>query len=201
MADSKISALTALSGSSIASGDLLPLVDISDTTMSASGTSKNTTFSDLLTYLRANGLPERCITSSSFNNSSNTTLTDITNAAFSVQAATYWFKFRGKWRTAATTTGIGFAFSSPSVTTASWGVQIRQAAAGTDQYYTNSDSTLTTVLVNASAIATATDYDFEIEGHATFSASGTLQLRFRSEVNASQVDVQTGIIGLLIKIA
>lgn len=46
MADSKISALTALA-TTPASGDLLVLVDISDTTMAASGTNKKITFSDL----------------------------------------------------------------------------------------------------------------------------------------------------------
>lgn len=45
MADTKISALTALSIP--VSGDLLPIVDISDTTMAASGTNKYVTFANL----------------------------------------------------------------------------------------------------------------------------------------------------------
>lgn len=201
MADSKVSALTALTGANFATGDLLHLVDVSDTTMAASGTNKKATLDDLLTFLKANGLPQRIVTSSAVNNSSNTTPSDITGASFSVGIGTYWFKFRGKYQTAATTTGIGFAFSAPSASTASWGVQIRQAAAGTDQMFTNTDSTLSTVLVSASVVAANTDYEFEVEGHATFTASGTLQLRTRSEVNASQVTVQSGVIGLLIQVA
>jgi hypothetical protein len=53
MADAKISAFTALPGSSIADGDQLPIVDISDTTMAASGTTKVTTAGDILTYIDA----------------------------------------------------------------------------------------------------------------------------------------------------
>jgi len=46
MADSKISALTALAG--IADGDLLPIVDVSDTTQASTGTTKKATFAELM---------------------------------------------------------------------------------------------------------------------------------------------------------
>lgn len=50
MADSKISDLTALA-SGHATGDLLPIVDVSDTTQAASGTTKKTTFQALMQNL------------------------------------------------------------------------------------------------------------------------------------------------------
>jgi hypothetical protein len=50
MADSKISALTALTGANSAPGDLLEIVDISDTTMAASGTNKKITREELQTF-------------------------------------------------------------------------------------------------------------------------------------------------------
>lgn len=50
MADAKISALTALA-SGHATGDLIPLVDVSDTTQAASGTTKHTTLANLLANL------------------------------------------------------------------------------------------------------------------------------------------------------
>lgn len=50
MADSKISALTSLA-SGHATGDLLPIVDVSDTTQAASGTTKQTTLANLLANL------------------------------------------------------------------------------------------------------------------------------------------------------
>ena len=46
MADKKISALTALT--TPASGDFLPILDISDTTSGADGTTKKITYSNLL---------------------------------------------------------------------------------------------------------------------------------------------------------
>lgn len=47
MADAKVTALTALTGANSASDDLLPIVDISDTTMAASGTTKSITRAEL----------------------------------------------------------------------------------------------------------------------------------------------------------
>ncbi len=47
MADTKISGLTALTGANTASGDLLTIVDISDTTMAATGTNKSISLTQL----------------------------------------------------------------------------------------------------------------------------------------------------------
>jgi len=51
MADAKITALTALTGANLADGDMFVVVDVSDTTMAASGTDKNITSVDLFTYI------------------------------------------------------------------------------------------------------------------------------------------------------
>jgi hypothetical protein len=48
MADTEISALTALTGALAADGDLFVIVDVSDTTMAASGTDKSITLLDVL---------------------------------------------------------------------------------------------------------------------------------------------------------
>jgi hypothetical protein len=53
VADAKITDLTALTGASVATGDLLPIVDVSDTTMAASGTDKKITIAELLIGLAA----------------------------------------------------------------------------------------------------------------------------------------------------
>jgi hypothetical protein len=50
MADTKITALTALTGANSAPGDLLTIVDVSDTTMDAAGTNKSITRQELQTY-------------------------------------------------------------------------------------------------------------------------------------------------------
>lgn len=131
-------------------------------------------------------------------NSSNTTPTDVTGISWSLSSGVmYHFKIMGSFRSAATTTGIGFTFSGPATTYCSWNVEMQQAAAGTDGFYQNAATALTTVLVSTATLATATDYPWEIEGFVQPSAAGTLQLRFRSEVNASQVTLNAGTLGIL----
>lgn len=49
MADSKLSALATLATSAIAAGDLIPIVDVSDTSMAASGTNKVIAATEVLT--------------------------------------------------------------------------------------------------------------------------------------------------------
>lgn len=56
MADTKLSALTAQTGAGAATGDLVETVDISDTTMAASGTNKKMTLAELVIFLNANGI-------------------------------------------------------------------------------------------------------------------------------------------------
>lgn len=56
MADTKITDLTAITGANTASGDLIPIVDVSDTSMAASGTTKKITRDELELALTADGL-------------------------------------------------------------------------------------------------------------------------------------------------
>jgi hypothetical protein len=139
-----------------------------------------------------------CKQSAQVTNNSNTTPTDIPGMSFAlVSGHRYYFRFMGTYQSAATTTGIGFTFSGPTMTAFHFWVNIQQAAAGTDQYYQNTSVTLTTVLVSTAAVAANTDYMFQVEGFCTPSANGTLQLRTRSEVNASQITVKNVGIGIL----
>lgn len=55
MAGTKTSALTALT--TVADGDLLPIVDVSDTTQAPTGSTKRTTAADIATYVVGTGLP------------------------------------------------------------------------------------------------------------------------------------------------
>jgi len=141
-----------------------------------------------------------CKQSAQVTNNSNTTPTDITGMSFSLTSGhRYYFNFMATYQTAATGTGCGYCFSAPAMTASNYKVEIRQAAAGTDQMYTNSVvNNLTTVLVSASVVAASTDYIAQIEGFCQPSADGTLQLRCRSEVNASQITIQNTGIGFLV---
>jgi hypothetical protein len=111
----------------------------------------------------------------------------------------YYFKFMMTFQTAATTTGVGFCFSAPAMTASNYRLEARLGAAGTDQMYTNSSvDSLTTVLVSTSVVAANTNYIASIEGFCQPSASGTLQLRCRSEVNGSQITIQNTGVGFLV---
>ena len=81
MADTKISALTALTAP--ASGDLIPIVDISDTTMAASGTTKRVTQADLAASFSPNWAAPGTIGSTTPNTGAFTSLsaTGITTVA------------------------------------------------------------------------------------------------------------------------
>jgi hypothetical protein len=74
-------------------------------------------------------------------------------------------------------------------------VEIQQAAAGTDMFYTNTASgNMETRLTSASVAATNTNYLATIEGFCTPSANGSIQLQTSPEVNnnASVLDVGVG---------
>lgn len=132
-------------------------------------------------------------------NSSNVTPSDVTGLAFALKALrAYRFSFVVPFTTAATTTGIAFGFSCPAMGHANFTVKIRQGAAGTDAFFEDSTDALTTMLVSASRPATASDLWAEVNGVCYPTADGTLQLRVRSEVNASSVTVRQGGVGELI---
>lgn len=195
---SKITDLSALTGANLATGDLLTLVDISDTSMHATGTNKSITVGELISGLQALGsLPKKAVGSTQITNST-TTPANVDGIAFSVVSGrTYKLEIIGQYQTSATTTGINFSFSGPAVSIASWNARVRQAANGTDSFWEAGIADSLTSASSASVVAANTDYPFFITGMFRFSADGTLQLRFASEVASSNAIVQIGTIGLL----
>lgn len=51
MADTKITDLTVITGSQLNALDVLPVVDVSDTTLAASGTDKKITIANLINFI------------------------------------------------------------------------------------------------------------------------------------------------------
>ena len=90
MADSKISALTSLA-SGHASGDLLPIVDVSDTTQAASGTTKQTTVANLLANLPG---------------ATNANSVSVTGASLTGSNASTLLNLATTWNTTGTPTAI-----------------------------------------------------------------------------------------------
>lgn len=148
-------------------------------------------------------LGSRGITDTTVRTSTSATTLTATGLTFTVTSGTmYHLKALGTFRSAATTTGLALGFSTTVATTyCGWGVQIEQAAPGTDQNYTANATALGTVLVSTGVVAANTDYAWEIEGRFQPSASGTITIGFRSEIAASQITWQAGALAMLTAVA
>lgn len=84
MADTKITGLTALTGTGIATGDVFVLVDVSDTTMDASGTDKKMTAAELATAIATVKPPSRSLTDTHTDTSALNTTTETVIASQAV---------------------------------------------------------------------------------------------------------------------
>lgn len=100
----KLSDLTAMDGSLIADGDLMELVDISDTAMDASGTNKKLTAAEFLEYLQTKGFP-RVKRLSADHSISSTTGTEVTDLTMALEVGTYVFDYYLIVQSATTTVG------------------------------------------------------------------------------------------------
>ena len=87
MAKTKITALTELTDTNIAIGDLIPIVDISDTSQAASGTTKKVTITSLATAV-ASAFSGDSPTFVNLNTTGTTTLGDASGDAVTINAAT-----------------------------------------------------------------------------------------------------------------
>lgn len=124
------------------------------------------------------------------NNGTANTLQDVTGLSFSVNSGeTYWFRFVVDYTAAATTTGSRWTLNTPSTTRLAYRSQYSLTA--------TSDSFNNAVAVGIPAASNATSANTTgniavVEGFITPSASGTVQLRFASEVSASAIVAKAG---------
>lgn len=89
MADQRITDLTAITGTNLATGDTIEIVDVSNTTDNAAGSSRKTTLADLITALSAaRGMP-RVKTLTADHSISSTTGTEVTDLSITLEAGTY----------------------------------------------------------------------------------------------------------------
>ena len=135
------------------------------------------------------------------NSTTPSIVTDMTTVSLPV--GDYYFKILGKYRTAATGTGIGFRLVNNSSTMSSiaaiWKVQ--QGGNGTNAFFEYTQ-TATNITTNSTGVPTANaDFSFKGEGVFTLSASGSVSLNVKSEITNSTVTVQPGTVILIEKIS
>ena len=224
MANTKQSDFADLTESTLALGDLLPLRDVSDTSMAASGTNKEITVQDFIDFLKASpsagiGIP-RVAHLGSQHSISSTTPTEVTGLTLALEVGTYMFDYRLIVRTATITVGPQFNFNFDGTTTkARWWFVYADlsstllAAIGTMAHDTSTstlgfqmakaeDDMATTAAGNMGPFATtnavqtaATDIMYQITGLIVVSGAGNIELWHGSETaTATSVEVGSSLV-------
>lgn len=104
MADTKVSALTALAAASIATDDEMLITDTS------ASLSKKIDVADLVTFLQARGMP-RVTRLNSVHTNATITGTEVTDLSQTLEAGTYQVQYNLLCRSATATTGIMFGLN------------------------------------------------------------------------------------------
>lgn len=164
MADTKTSALTALTGAALATGDLIGVVDVSDTSMAASGTNKQMTAGNLVTGILTLG---------------NTDITELIRdtiaAALTAGTGVTVTPNDGADTITLATDAVGFAFYSsgwparPSYDTVFW-ISTDRAAS------TPGAATGTDVVI----LPTTEVFEFSLSDETTAITTGTAKLTWRT---------------------
>lgn len=126
------------------------------------------------------------------NNGTANTIADVTGLSFSVTAgSTYWFRFLVMYTAAATTTGSRWSVNGPASPTLLIFRSEYSLSATTQTLNEGLSAYDTPAASSASSAATGSNVA-KVEGFITPSASGTVILRFASEVSASAIVAKAG---------
>lgn len=213
MADTIQSGFANLDETTLASGDFLPLRDVSDTSMAATGTNKEITVLDHLHFLQTLGV-NRVKHLGSTHSISSATATEVTDLTIALEAGTFTFKYWLIVRTATTTvgahfginfTGTGaprmhFRFADQTVNLlAETHIMDDQGSMGAGFIVGMASSIETTTAPNMGSTvgmsATATDILCFIEGMIVVSVAGDLELWHGSETaTATSVEVGSSLV-------
>lgn len=141
-------------------------------------------------------MPTTAKVTADVSNNSNTTVSDATGATLPVAAnRDYNFDFTVLFQsTQSVNTGIALGVSGPAgLTSLSYTCNTPLSADGTAALYTGSGTASNDLVISTSVAATNTTYVARCVGTLRNGATaGNLQLRFRSEVNNSNVTIKIG---------
>jgi hypothetical protein len=224
MANTKQSDFADLTETTIALGDKFPLVDISDTSMAATGTNKEITVQDVMDFMArtpsAGYAINRVKQLTAQHSVSTTACTEVTDLTMAVEAGTFSFEYKLIVQSATITVGPQFNFNFDGTTTkARWWFQYADlsstllAAIGTAAHDTSTstlgfqmakaeDDMATTAAGNMGPIATtnavqtaATDILYKITGLIVVGVAGNLELWHGSETaTATSVEVGSSLV-------
>lgn len=131
------------------------------------------------------------------NNASANTISTVTGMSFSVTSGrTYRFRFFINYTSAAATTGSRWSVNGPSTSMLQY--NSRYSLDATSETVNNLQAYDSPAAANASSLA-AGNYAI-LEGVLTMSASGTLSVRFASEVSSSAITAKAGSYGEIMDI-
>jgi hypothetical protein len=206
MADTKISALTAVG--TLALGDKVPIADADDLTAT-----KSATFTQVKTLLQtANGLPRVKTVTGSDHSVTGTTGTEVTTLSQTLEAGTYTFKYTLLVQSNTTTTGQRFGinftgtaatkvfmrYNVSTITTASNGLVEEESGAALvtggvmNAWASKTYSTTAPNMVSAGVGAANADLLEIIEGLIIVTAQGDLELWHAAEIAATTTLVKVG---------
>jgi len=201
MADAKISALTALA-SGHATGDLIPIVDVSDTTQAASGTTKKTTFQALM-----QNLPDGLVGTPalSFASDPNTGIYRIGSDNLGIVVSGF-----AALNVAATGTTFGAALMGGGNTTS--GLRDFVLARTSDltlsgssdstKFYTNTGASGEVILTLPSASTTGYRFSFAVDAaqYLRVKAAGTDTIRDAATVSAAAGYIRANVAGNVLEV-
>ena len=224
MADTKQSGFADLTEATLALGDKLPFVDVSDTSMAGTGTNKEITvedFGQFLALVPSVGIAvPRVKHLGSQHSVSTTACTEVTGLTMALEVGTYMFDYRLIVQTATITVGPQFNFNFDGTTTkARWWFVYADlsatllAAIGTMTHDTSTstlgfqmakaeDDMATTAAGNMGPVATtnpvqtqAVDIMCQITGLIVVSGAGNIELWHGSETaTATSVEVGSSLV-------
>jgi hypothetical protein len=134
-------------------------------------------------------------TASTYTNTSSTTGVGITELDLTITSGRkYYYEATLLYQAAATTTGLAVTVTSPDGASAPGAVMVNMpvAADGTAALYSGTVNTLGDYVTSTGVQTANTPFVCHIKGNFPASASGTLRITFRSEVNGSQVTISPG---------
>ena len=217
MADTKQSDFADLTEATIALGDKSPLVDISDTSMAATGTNKEITLQDLADFLAVTpssgySIP-RIKRLNSQHSVTGVTGTKVTDLDIALEAGTFTFNYSVINRSATATTGVGLGinFSTgtaavkvamrrnvATITTASNGLTEEESGAALvtggvmNAWATKAYSTTAPNMMAEGVGATGVDLLDIVEGVVIVTVTGTLELWHSSQIAVTTTTLEVG---------